>query len=369
MKPTWRQLRLWVGCAALTWGLAGDSSVRAQQVVSAPLITAARQGDIRLVGDLLAKGTDPNQADAQGETALHEAAFRGDVAVAEELIAKDAKVNAADQAGITPLHAAAFDGRLEVLVLLVKSGANVRATDQGGFTALHYAASGGFTDIAKRLVAAGADGTAKSATGATPLSMAEKAHQEGVVAYLRALPVQPAVPAVPVVAKKARVVITDDDLPSHPTEAADLPPSTGLATTPGAKTSSCSGPANGGASSGWPSDSGARARLVRTRNELLDSLAELKKKCAEYSRLNDALDNNRPLEMDQVPLALKYEPSESAPTQDYDGSWSGGSFEGARMASRNAAYHLASDSHDACSAVKSMEDRIEALERALANRR
>ncbi len=325
-------------------------------------------GDVRLVKDLLAKGSDPNQVDAQGETALHEAAFRGDVAIAEALIAEGAKVDVTDQAGITPLHAAAFDGRLEVLVLLVRSGAKVRATDQGGLTALHYAASGGFTDIAKRLVAAGADGTAKSASGATPLTMAEKAHQEGVVAFLRALPTQSAPTAVPVAAKKARIMITDDNLPSHSMEAADLPPSTGPATTPGAATSSYSGLASGGTSSGWPSDSGARQRLVRMRNELLDSLAELKKKCAEYSRLTDALDNSRPLEMDQVPLASKYEPTESAPTRDIDGSWTGGSFEGARLASRNAAHHLAEDSHNACSAVKSMEDRIEALDRALAGR-
>ena len=68
---------------------------------------AIEDGNIEVVKQHLAAGTDVNSKDKDGWTPLHEAASEGHKPIVELLITKGADVNAKDDDGETPLDAAA----------------------------------------------------------------------------------------------------------------------------------------------------------------------------------------------------------------------------------------------------------------------
>lgn len=109
-----------------------------------PIQNAAGAGQLDEVQALLAAGTDPNQPNLFGWTALHNAAAKN------------------------PANAA------EIVEALVAAGANPNAKTFDGYTPLHTAASLNRTQIAKALVEAGADPQAKAPNGVTPLDLAQK---------------------------------------------------------------------------------------------------------------------------------------------------------------------------------------------------
>ena len=71
------------------------------------LHTAAQEGDVKLVEELIAKGADVNAKDKYGETPLHSALKKAQSEMVQLLIAKGADVNAKDKYGATPLFEAA----------------------------------------------------------------------------------------------------------------------------------------------------------------------------------------------------------------------------------------------------------------------
>ena len=168
---------------------------------------AARDGNIEVVKQHLAAGTDVNAKDENSWTPLHSAAFKGHKEIAELLIAKSASVNAKNGFGLTPLHSAAASGRKEIVELLIAKGADVNAKDEDGETPLdatsvfneketadllrehggksgavdsiHVAAGLGNIEAVKQHLAAGADVNAKDDWGETPLHFAaDKGHKE-----------------------------------------------------------------------------------------------------------------------------------------------------------------------------------------------
>ena len=104
------------------------------------LWAAARKGDIRLLGQHLAK-QDVNARDRSGGTALDNAALAGKQKTVAFLIEKGAHVNSKNNDGNTALHAAAFVGRLEITQLLVKHGADINIKNRQGETALNSASA------------------------------------------------------------------------------------------------------------------------------------------------------------------------------------------------------------------------------------
>ena len=92
----------------------------------APDITihdAAAEGNIEVVKQHLAAGTDVNTKGGYGWTPLHEAAIEGHKEIAELLIAKGADVNVkAKNIGVTPLDAAIEVNQTEIAALLRKHG-------------------------------------------------------------------------------------------------------------------------------------------------------------------------------------------------------------------------------------------------------
>ena len=80
---------------------AGDQ--REAKPMTAELVTAIRNGDVRVVRQLLDNGADVNARDAEGNTPLILASFYASPECLELLIEKGADVNSANKAGATPL--------------------------------------------------------------------------------------------------------------------------------------------------------------------------------------------------------------------------------------------------------------------------
>lgn len=134
------------------------------------LMLAAARDQPSFVMKLLLSGVDPNQADAQRNTALHKAIMEESERVVKLLIDHpQTDVNALNQAGETPVMLAALRGRLPWVQALVQRGALI---NEAGFTALHYACSGPDNGVTAWLVAQGAELDARSPNGSTPLMMA-----------------------------------------------------------------------------------------------------------------------------------------------------------------------------------------------------
>ena len=161
---------------------------------------AAAEGNIEVVKQHLAAGTDVDFRNQQGFTPLHVAAQKGHNKVAELLIAKGANVNTSGRLiGTTPLDSAALLGHKEMVELLIDSGADInpqiitgetplqRAEQRGhsaiaeilrkhggkaGEVTLQLAILKGQKDVAKSLITGGADVNAKGLLGRTPLDWA-----------------------------------------------------------------------------------------------------------------------------------------------------------------------------------------------------
>ena len=91
------------------------------------ILKAAREGNIEVVKQHLAAGTDVDEKGSTlGGTALHQAASKGRKEIAELLIAKGADVNAkcasGKKQGLTPLDAANETNHPEIADLIRKHG-------------------------------------------------------------------------------------------------------------------------------------------------------------------------------------------------------------------------------------------------------
>lgn len=109
-----------------------------------PLHAAAKRGDARGCRALLeaaAGATAVDEADADGQTALHWAADGGHANVAAVLLEFGASPDAQDADGSTPLHMACVCEQLDVARLLVERGADVGLRDGDGQSAADLAPS------------------------------------------------------------------------------------------------------------------------------------------------------------------------------------------------------------------------------------
>src|SRR5688572_267994 len=123
----------------------------------APLVAAARDGDLRAVRALIAKRVAVNEPARDGSTALLWAAYHSDLQMAQALLAAGATVNTPNRYGITPLLQASRTGDTPLIDVLLKAGADLKVTHHDGETALMAASRAGSTDGVKLLLEAGAD--------------------------------------------------------------------------------------------------------------------------------------------------------------------------------------------------------------------
>ena len=169
---------------------------------------AANQGSLEIVRMLVEKGGNPgsaiSSAIARRQTAIVEyleskgvteevapllvAARRGDVKAVDAAIAARADLEAVDGQGRTPLIRAALYGHAPVVARLAKAGAKLNAvTAEERETAVHVAARGGHVPVIQALAAAKADMNLRNFLDDTPLLVAiDEEKTEAVRALLAA---------------------------------------------------------------------------------------------------------------------------------------------------------------------------------------
>lgn len=123
----------------------------------APLIAAARAGDVNVVRKLIGEHADVNAQSADGSTPLLWAAYNGEPAMVEALLVAGAKPDTANRYGVTPLLQASRAGDAAVVAALLEHGADAALRHPDGETALMGAARVGSIDTVERLLAAGLD--------------------------------------------------------------------------------------------------------------------------------------------------------------------------------------------------------------------
>jgi ankyrin repeat protein len=121
---------------------------------------AARQGDLKTLGRLLAAGTDINARDQHGQTALMIAAQGGNPDVVTFLVEHGALLNHTAKFGLSALMLAVIGGHLGVVKTLANAGADVTIRGSGapGFadkTAFDLAVAQSRKDIANVLRGSG----------------------------------------------------------------------------------------------------------------------------------------------------------------------------------------------------------------------
>ena len=133
---------------------------------------ALRIDNAGAVGELLARGFDPNSPDEKGQTGLHLAIRDSLPKVAAVLLAHPAvRVDAPNASDETPLMLAALKGNLDTTQRLLDKGA---AINRPGWTPLHYAATGPEPKLVSLMLERGAQIDAPSPNGSTALMMAAR---------------------------------------------------------------------------------------------------------------------------------------------------------------------------------------------------
>jgi len=168
------------------------------------LIRKVRENDLNAVKEMIAAGTDVNQADLSDNSPLKVACIESHFEMAKLLIASGADVNLSDTYnGSTPLHWACSSNNAEIVKLLISNGADVNHLDKSdgsplgsackrnnieiagilisnkadinhidktyGYTPLIIACGYGFEELAKLLIYEGADVNIKANDGSTAL--------------------------------------------------------------------------------------------------------------------------------------------------------------------------------------------------------
>ncbi len=146
-----------LGTAAVSPACAQVPPSRSDIAGHGGLHQAAHTGDVAVVLELVAAGTDLEARDRAGRTALHLAAFASQDEVVRTLAAAGADMNALENGlyDIVTIAAVANDHELVDLALSLDAGAgNITSRYQG--TALIAAAHLGHFDVVRRLIAGGA---------------------------------------------------------------------------------------------------------------------------------------------------------------------------------------------------------------------
>ena len=112
-----------------------------------PLMHAARLGRIGYVGELLSRGADPRELNADGNGALWFACHAGSAPCANVLIKVGAPLDSQNGNGATALIYAASTGQTGIVQLLLDAGADTTLATLDGFTALDLAANRGCIDL------------------------------------------------------------------------------------------------------------------------------------------------------------------------------------------------------------------------------
>ena len=127
------------------------TNARRDEKGSTPLMLAVMHGHTETVQELLRRGADVNEQNADGRTALMLAALAGRTSMLQTLLINGAVVNATNAEGWTALMYAAWNGHTKIVQLLMRNGADVEAKNSAGGTALAHAIRNGHREAARVL--------------------------------------------------------------------------------------------------------------------------------------------------------------------------------------------------------------------------
>ncbi|MES2960798.1 MAG: ankyrin repeat domain-containing protein [Pseudomonadota bacterium] len=145
------------------------------EIGQTPLIKAAKNGNVEIVGILLKHGADVNYADREngGGTALMAAACEGHVNIVKALLDKGAEVNNQKDGGWTALMEAAAYADSETIKALLDGGAHINQADNDNCIALTYAVQNSVANV-RILLNSGAEVNHLDKFGYTALTSAAK---------------------------------------------------------------------------------------------------------------------------------------------------------------------------------------------------
>ncbi|XP_052211408.1 potassium channel AKT1-like isoform X2 [Diospyros lotus] len=146
------------------------------------LCFAAMRGDDLLLNQLLRRGTDPNELDSNGRTALHIAASEGSLECVVLLLDYGADPNRRDSEGNVPLWDAILGRHESVIKLLQDNGAKLSSGDVGQFAC--FAVEQNSLDLLKEIVSYGGDITLLNSLGTTALHTAISEENMEIVKFL-----------------------------------------------------------------------------------------------------------------------------------------------------------------------------------------
>lgn len=139
------------------------------------LMTAINHNDVLALQNLIQKGANVNELDANQDAPLVIAAYKGYTEIVQKLLEAGADVTAVDPGmKATALHAAAYAGRTEAARVLIAHKIDIdKQGPYNGYTALHDAIWQNNVATAQVIIDAGANLGIKSKDGLTPLEMAK----------------------------------------------------------------------------------------------------------------------------------------------------------------------------------------------------
>lgn len=173
-------------------GMFGLGKEETEESVRTPLFEAVHDKDLGVVKKLIKGGTDVNELDSEGNTALIIAILTGEEKLVDGLLKLGADPNKARRDGVGPLFAAVLTGKDKIAQVLLNGGAEVDALSSikhngiaiGGCTALYGAAFDGRPSACKALLGNGAQIDAVNEIGRTPLMAAIEGGHEDVIDLL-----------------------------------------------------------------------------------------------------------------------------------------------------------------------------------------
>lgn len=117
------------------------------------LIMAAKDGQLKLMSDLLLSGVNPNVQDKNGLTPLHHAVESGHLNLVSTLLnLPNINFEISDNGSLTPLLLAIKEGKTDVAEALINKGANVNAVNFQNENSLHLAVAYGRSKIVDLLI-------------------------------------------------------------------------------------------------------------------------------------------------------------------------------------------------------------------------